>query len=294
MILKVSKVSKAKRAISPNLANLASFSSFPICSVRTAYSAFAACALLLTAWGPAALSEEDEYGIEHPAGYKAAKPSPSSSKRSTSSSASSYDPDYPTAITSIEAMRMGTVDSESNSTVLMMVAEYNLKNGHVEEAMKAVKIALDRNYDDVDVHKVYAEVLERKYNQDPKKDPDVYNNCVMQWLIVMRQEVGWEKLSNSNGLAIPGMGKRFEDEDQTIPARHHLIQLTGSVPKVSETDYKWLKKVLKPTTTGVKGKILGKDDVPEDFDPDRPNRVLKKDQPEKKNDAETKGDTAGK
>jgi hypothetical protein len=191
-----------------------------------------------------ACAEEDEYGIEHPKG---------------ASARASGDPDYPGAITSIEAMRMGTSEDATSSLALCMMAEYCLKNGYTDKALLLIKHSLERNYDDIDLHKVYAEALEKKWNTQvgKKKDPDIFNACVIEWLIVMRQEVGWEKLTRG-GLGIPGIGKLYEDEDQTIPAQQHLLTLTGVLPRVREADDKYLKKVLKPSTAGVKGKILPK------------------------------------
>ena len=197
-----------------------------------------------------ALAVEDEYGIEHPAPPKR-------------SAKDSSEPEYTGTVTSIEAMRTGFSDRDSTPEVLAMMAEYNLKHGDPDKALRLIKISLEKDYQDIDVHKVYAEILERKWNTDTPKNPDVYNACVMEWLIIMRQEVGWEKLT-TNGIGIPGLGKFYEDEDQVIPAKQHLLTLTGVLPKVWENDTKYLKKVLKPSTSEVSGKILPKKAVGSD------------------------------
>lgn len=212
-----------------------------------------AASVCLLMFNQASFAYEDEYGIEHP-GKKGAK-----------STSAGRDSEYPHAVVSMEAFRIGLDDEESNSTVLLMSAEYALKQGDQTRALKLLKIALERNFDDVEIHKVYAEALEQKYNKQTHKDPDVFNEAVIEWLTVLRQEVGWEKLTK-NGLGTPGIGKLYEDEDQVIPARQHLLTLTGVLPKVTENDTKYLKAVLKPSTAGVKGKILKKGEVPDEED----------------------------
>jgi len=44
------------------------------------------------------------------------------------------------------------------------------------------------------------------------------------------------------------------DDERVIPARQHLVKLTGSAPKFWETDSKYLKRV----TTAEENKVYGK------------------------------------
>ena len=188
------------------------------------YRLFLLCLVAVAAVGSSApaWAYEDEFGIEH-----------SKNERHPPSG----DPDFPNAVVSMQAFRQGLDDEDSNSNVLLFTSDYLLKRGNYQDALRLIKIAVKKDYDDVDIHKVYAEALEKKYNSEPKKDPEVYNQCIFEWLLVLRQEVGWEKLTK-NGIGIPGMGKLMEDEDQVIPARQHLLSLTGSLPGVRENDTK--------------------------------------------------------
>jgi hypothetical protein len=236
-----------------------------------AYSAFLLClvAASAVAFGSPAVAYEDEYGIEH---SKNEKHPPSG------------DPDYPNAVVNMQAFRTGLTDEDSNSNVLLFTSDYLLKRGNYQDALRLIKIAIKKDNDDIDMHKLYAEALEKKYDAEPKKDPEIYNQCVFEWLLVLRQEVGWEKLTK-NGIGVPGMGKLFEDEDQVIPARQHLLSLTGSLPGVRENDTKYLRRVMKPTTTGVHGKVLTKGEAAADDkdseDDDKDGRIDKDYKPPK-------------
>jgi hypothetical protein len=88
----------------------------------------------------------------------------------------------------------------------------------------------------------------------PKRDPKLFNKVVKEWLIVMRDERGAEKGNYWHGFN--ARGNYYDDEDHALLAAQHLQKLTKVVPKNGVSDEKYLKQVLKPTTTEVKGKIL--------------------------------------
>ena len=157
-------------------------------------------------------------------------------------------------VTSIEAMTRGSRSAQA----FARAAEYCLHNEQYDQAIKLSKMALDRNDDDNEIHQVYAEALEGKLRGQVERDPMIFNQCVTEWLIVLRQQKGDEKLANSHGIGIPGLGRLYEDEDRVIPARMHLLKLTGRIPKVLESNTKYLQKVLMPTTETVTGKVLKK------------------------------------
>ncbi|CAN5496826.1 hypothetical protein BH11CYA1_BH11CYA1_13230 [soil metagenome] len=58
-----------------------------------------------------------------------------------------------------------------------------------------------------------------------EKDPDIFNLCIKNWLVVLRNEVGEEKGATYKGIGI-GLGY-FQDEERTINAKHRLKVLTG-------------------------------------------------------------------
>lgn len=157
-------------------------------------------------------------------------------------------------VTSMEAYsEMGKQTADS----LALAAEYALDQGDVERAIKWCKLALDKDYTDLDIHMTYAKALQEKYNNQKVKDPNLLNLCVREWLIVYRTEIGPEKNLAFHG--INPLGHFYEDEDRSIPARAQIIALTGRAPKPWETDAKFLKWVNRPTTS-VAGKIINNKD----------------------------------
>lgn len=171
----------------------------------------------------------------------------------SSEQAAEYHP-----ITSVDALTLG----KGRANALTRAAEYCVEHEQYDKAIKLSRMALDKNDDNNETHQVYAEALEGKLRGQVERDPMVFNQCVKEWLIVLRQEAGDEKLANSHGLSIPGMGHLYQDEDSVIPARRHLMKLTGRTPKIWETDGKYLQKVLKPTTETVTGKVVPAESAP--------------------------------
>lgn len=162
------------------------------------------------------------------------------------------EPDYPTqgTVTSMQAYsEMGKQTADS----LALAAEYALDQGDIETSIKWCKLALDKDYTDLDIHMAYAKALQEKLNTQKVKDPDLLNLCVREWLIVYRTEIGPEKNASFHG--INPLGHFYEDEERSIPARAQIIALTGRAPKPWETDAKFLKWVNRPTTS-VAGKII--------------------------------------
>ncbi len=142
---------------------------------------------------------------------------------------------------------------EQTATSLQFAAKYAAKNGHYDKAIRLCQLALDKDYNDMDVHMTYAGALEDKLDGQREKDHELLNKCVREWLIVYRTEVGDEKSLSFHG--INPLGHFYEDEDRSMPARAHLVTLTGRAPKPWETDDKYLKWVNRPTTA-VAGQLL--------------------------------------
>ncbi|HEY9683790.1 MAG TPA: hypothetical protein V6C86_19570 [Oculatellaceae cyanobacterium] len=212
---------------------------------RNFRSLVALCAVL--AIPSAAFAVEDEFGIEHP-----------SRTDDTNAIERAKGGDYPGAIHSIDAMQLGEVTGES----LGLSASYCLKHGNYEKAIKLSKLAIEKSYDSLEVHQTYAEALEKKYDKQVEKDPALFNKCVREWLIVLRQEVGEEKGMSWHGVQLPFMEEFYKDEDRVIPARSHIMALTGVLPKWHESDEKFMKKVGKPVETDVSGEVVASDGKP--------------------------------
>jgi hypothetical protein len=122
--------------------------------------------------------------------------------------------------------------------------------------MQLYKEALNKDKNDIDSRMTYAKAMEGVMDGQDDKDPELFNKCVKQWLIVYRNTVGEEKGLSWHGRSLPGMQKRYEDEERSIPAKQHLFTLTGSVPKAKESDAQYLKRVLKPAEESVSGKLV--------------------------------------
>jgi hypothetical protein len=139
-------------------------------------------------------------------------------------------------------------------------AEYCLQHGQFDKAIKFCQLSLSKK-EDPDLHQIYATALQAKLKSQEQKDPELFSKCVSEWLFVLRQTNGEENLS-FHGIGLPGVGKFWEDEDRTIPAKQQLFQLTGRVPKIWETNDKFLKRVTKEYDSTVTGAVLkGKDKI---------------------------------
>jgi hypothetical protein len=158
-------------------------------------------------------------------------------------------------VRSMDALHGG--GGEVQALQLMVQAEYENHNGHPEKAAFLCQKALQVDPNDIDVHKAYAESLEKVLKRQKEKDPVLFMTTVKEWLIVMRSEVGDEKgLSSPNGLSLPGMQHMYQDEERGIPAQQHLVHLVGYLPRPFETDRKYLIRVAKATQAIVNGRIM--------------------------------------
>jgi len=160
-------------------------------------------------------------------------------------------------ITNDQMMTIGQMSPKS----LAFLAESNLKSGDVDKAIHLLKQSLSMDNDDADAHALYAEALERKLRKQDEKDPELFNKCVREWLLVMRNEVGEEKGMTIKGMGVPGIGTFYRDEDHNIMARNHLVKLTGSAPRGWETNTKYLKRVLEKPHAEVSAKVVKKKDT---------------------------------
>lgn len=139
---------------------------------------------------------------------------------------------------------------------LGLAADYANMNSNYDQAIKLCRRAVNKNFNNMEVHQTLAEALENKLSDQADKDPELFNECVREWVIVLRQEVGDERGMTFHGIGIPGLGTLFADEDQTMTARHHLVRLCGQAPHSWETDMKYMKRVAMQGTGSVTGKIL--------------------------------------
>lgn len=153
------------------------------------------------------------------------------------------------------------IHKDSTPFSLTVQAQRALKSDHPEHAIKLCRRAMELDPDCAETHQIYAEALERKLAKQPTEDPELFNLCIREWLAVLRNQFGEEAGTSFHGIAIPGAGGKFyEDEDRHRPARQHLIKLTGTSPKVWETNERFLKRVERAGTTSVSAKIIKDED----------------------------------
>ena len=148
----------------------------------------------------------------------------------------------PGSLTSIEGFNVDQATANS----LGVAADYALKQGQISKAIKLCRQAIYQNADDVDIHQVYAEALEKKLQSLKTDDISLYNECVKQWLLVFRSDAGEERGVGFRGLGVSA--GLFCDEERNVPAKSHLIHLVGRAPRAWESNARYLKVAMKPHT----------------------------------------------
>lgn len=135
-----------------------------------------------------------------------------------------------------------------------MSAEYSLHSGQVEQAIITSRKALRRDPDNIEAHKSYAEALDQKIQLNKSVDPELMRDCISEWLIVFRSEVGEEKGLGFHGISV--LGNLYKDDGYAILARQRLVAVAGRAPKPWETNTMYLKSVLRRAS--VNGKIISR------------------------------------
>ncbi len=145
------------------------------------------------------------------------------------------------------------VFGETNARTLLMTARQHLRHHNYQRAIVLLAKAVKLDPDDIDVHNLYATALEEKLSNQVDKDPELFNRCIQELLIVVRNEAGDEKGLTYKGIGL-GAGY-YQDEERTMAAKRSLKKLTGYLPKPWETDARYLRRVLRPTSTSVMATI---------------------------------------
>lgn len=145
---------------------------------------------------------------------------------------------------------------KKRSMSAMIGAEFALRSNRVDRSIQLARRAMRQDPEDMDAHKALAEALDRKLEFQSEKDPAVFAECVKEYLVVMRNGVGLEKGTNFRGMGI--FDYLYRDDEYYEVARKRLKHLTGYAPKPWESNEKYLKRVLQPAETELRGKILQK------------------------------------
>jgi hypothetical protein len=157
-----------------------------------------------------------------------------------------------------------SISEDSTPFQLTVEAERALKSNKPDRAIAIIKKSLELDNEDLEAHLIYANALERKLGNQSTEDPELFNRCVREWLIVLRNQFGEEKGENFHGIGIPGLSGKWYSDERQDRARTHLIKLTGSAPKVWETNEKWLQKVCRSGETSVRAKLLNNENKKKD------------------------------
>jgi len=152
------------------------------------------------------------------------------------------------------------VKKDASAASLMIQAERALHSDKIDRALELIKRSLELDEDDLDAHMTYATALERKMASQSVEDPKMFNQCVKEWLAVLRNKYGEEKNETLGGIGIPGLNGKFNaDDERQVPAKHHLVKLTGSLPKLWETDARYLARVGRQGEARISGKMVHPD-----------------------------------
>jgi len=138
---------------------------------------------------------------------------------------------------------------EENARTLLTMARQHMRHHNYKRAIPLLRQAVQLDGNDADVHALFAAAMQEKLEHQAEKEPTLFNDCVKEWLIVVRNEAGEEK-----GLTYKGLGfgaGYFQDEERVQEGKRNLKKLTGYLPKPWETDSKYLFRVLRPTDTSV-------------------------------------------
>jgi len=145
------------------------------------------------------------------------------------------------------------VFTETSARTLLMSARQHLRHHNYLRAIALLKQAVKLDSDDLDVRCLLAQALEEKLSNQQEKNGDDFNLCVQNWLAVARSQGGEEKGMTFKGIGL-GVGL-FQDEERAILAKRSLKSLTGYLPKPWETNDRYLRRVLKPSSATVSGVI---------------------------------------
>ncbi len=150
--------------------------------------------------------------------------------------------------------------TEVDTPGIISSAESAVRTRQFERAVQLCRQALKDKPDDLNLHRIYAFALEGKLDSQKERDETIYQECIEEWLCVMRSGVGEEA-----GINVKGAGYVWDyllkDEDRYVLGKHHLQSLTGFTPHPFETNIHFMKRVLKPSLKGTIVKKTDKENV---------------------------------
>ena len=131
-----------------------------------------------------------------------------------------------------------------------LLGERALKAGQTEKAIVYLKQSVNSKDNDMDARVAYATALEQKYRHQVDKDPELFRECISQWLYALRAVAPEEE-----GVSV--LKFLYKDEERDMPAKVHIKDLTGRLPKPFESNEKFLARVCAGKTS-VSGSVLNR------------------------------------
>jgi len=128
------------------------------------------------------------------------------------------------------------------------LGESYLRDNQLEKAIIHLRRSVNADGNDLDARAMYAKALEQKYREQDEKDPQLFRECLSQWLYVLKTIAPEE-----SGVSV--LKFLYKDEERDMPAKTHIKDLTGTVPKRFESSEKFLARVCKGDTS-VSGTVL--------------------------------------
>jgi uncharacterized coiled-coil protein SlyX len=115
--------------------------------------------------------------------------------------------------------------STSTSSALRLEGEQSMRFNNIDKAVLLLEKSVEMSPADMDGHILYAEALEKKLARQKTQDAQLHNLVVKQWFYI---------------------AKKADYMDQKMQGLKHLANLTGTKPRMLETDDRFLARVLKP------------------------------------------------
>lgn len=143
--------------------------------------------------------------------------------------------------------------SRPSAAAYRMEADAALNSNRFERAIELARKSLKKDNNDIDTHRILAEALETKLEVQGSDNQALLRECLTEYLVVMKADVGEEK-----GLSLLGPGLMaylYGNDDSTryLLAKSRIKHLTGSLPRPWETNNIFFKRVIKQQ---VYGKII--------------------------------------
>ena len=138
--------------------------------------------------------------------------------------------------------------SRSNAKAMFAEGEKALQQGNTDKAIRYLGRSANEDGTDLDCRVAYATALEKRYQSQEEKDPDLFRECLTHWLYAMRTIAPEEE-----GVSV--FKFLYKDEGRDMVAKKHIKKLTGTLPRPWETDKKFIARVT-GGATAIHGRVV--------------------------------------